>query len=187
MITIEPVEKWMDFQPFLANHARWRNDSLLWTRETFPTTPLVQQKFFQHLPKSSNYFVILKKDDKNEPLIVGVCGLTDINKTHKNAEFSLLIGTEYRQLGYGSKALTQLLVYGFDILELELIYGVTFRYPKDHGTNPGAKAYDNLGFKLDGVLRKRYIKYGQWVDTLVYSITKAEFHQKHDLKKPHSM
>ncbi len=165
----------MDFQPLLTNHARWRNDSLLWLRETFPTTPLVQQKFFHSLPKSSNYFAVIKKDDKNEPLIVGICGLTDINMTHKNAEFSLLIGTEYQQNGYGTKALNQLLVYGFDTLELQLIYGETFSYPKVHGINPGAKAYEKLGFTLDGTLRKRYLKYGQWVDVLVYSLLKSEF------------
>lgn len=175
MITIEPVEKWSDFQPFLQNQARWRNDSLVWTREINPTTALQQQDFFQHLPRTSRYFVILTKDHKNEPLIVGLCGLTGIDQIHRKAEFSLLIGTEHRKKGYGSQALILLLNFGFESLGLNLIFGETFSYPRDFGTNPGAKAYEKLGFKLDGVLRKRYKKYGQWVDALIYSILREEF------------
>lgn len=169
MITLKPVHSHINYEN-LGNHARWRNESLLWTRECKETNVSDQFRFFYNLKEDQQFFFIFE-DSK----LVGTTGLTSINLTHKTAEFSLLIGSEYQRKGYGSQALTKLLEYGFSTLKLHLIYGETFRYPNGIGTNPGAKAYDKLGFTLDGTLRQRYFKEGVWVDTLVYSITDYEF------------
>lgn len=140
-----------------------------WTRECKPTTRIQQVMYFTNMKPNREFFAIL-----HEGQIVGTTGLTEISQEHKTAEFSLLIGSEFQRKGFGMKALKELLIYGFDHLKLNLIFGETFSYREKYGVNPGAKAYEKLGFKLDGTLRSRYIKHGITVDSLVYSITKEE-------------
>lgn len=168
-MNLQPVSRHLDNQEYLEAHTRWRNESLKWTRENKKTTVKEQKKFFQNLPKDSLYFAVVSRGT-----IVGTVGLTDINLTHETAQFSLLIGSEYRRMGYGSKALHELLIYAFNDLKLHLVYGETFQYP-DGTINPGAKAYEKLGFTYEGVLRERFFKDGERVNCLMYAITKDHF------------
>lgn len=170
MIKIENVCKHINDKDFLKNHARWRNESLLWTREDKKTDHSAQYLFFSNLKADKEFFVIL-----NDLSICGVAGLTDIRPVHKTAEFSILIGSEYQRKGYATQALKEVLKYGFTQLKLNLIFGETFAYPAKHGINPGARAYEKLGFTCEGRLRSRYFKDGMYVDSLIYSITKDEF------------
>lgn len=171
---IEPISKHLNDKVFLKNHARWRNESLPWLRETKKTDWIAQHVYFSNLAHDKEFFVIICDGE-----IKGVCGLTDITFAHKTAEFSMLIGSEHQRKGYATLALKELLYYGLNTLGLELIFGETYRYHEKYGVNPAAKAYDRLGFTLEASLRNRYIKEGIHVDALVYSITKDEFRQKH--------
>lgn len=170
MITLSPIAKHLQNKTFLTNHARWRNQSLVWTRESRKTEASDQYMYFSNLKTDREFFAIMK-----DQTIVGVAGLTEISFAHKTAEFSLLIGSEFQRQGYGAQALQALLTYGFETLDLHLIFGQTFKYPLIYGINPGAKMYQRLGFQLDGVLRHRFFKEDQWVDALIYSITHEEF------------
>lgn len=170
MITLSPIAKHLQNKTFLTNHARWRNQSLVWTRENRKTEASDQYMYFSNLKNDREFFAIM-----HDQTIVGVTGLTEISFAHKTAEFSLLIGSEFQRQGYGAEALRALLTYGFEILRLHLIFGQTFRYPLLYGINPGAKMYERLGFQLDGVLRHRFLKEDQYVDALVFSITDQEY------------
>ena len=188
---IEPVNKHIHTQNYLEHHAKWRNDSLAWTREGSPTNYQTQFKFFTNLKRNKEFFAIL--DGKT---YVGTTGLTGISPEHKTAEFSLLIGKEHRRKGHATQALKDILNYGFNNLGLNLIYGETFAYPAhakkfldtnkidyietDDGlVNPGATVYEKLGFQMDAFLPQRYIKHDFKVGSLIYSITKQEYERRY--------
>ena len=101
--------------------------------------------------------------------LVGVCGLTSIDLRHRTAEFSVLIHPEHQRKGYGEDALSCLLHYGFDHLNLHRIWGETFE------GNPGMRLYDKLGFKLEGRAREAYYKEGAYHDALVYGMLQHEW------------
>ena len=173
MITLEPVSYHRTNKEYLQNHTRWRNESLAWLRENKTTTVEQQHLFFLTQPQDQEFFCIVQNS-----VIKGTCGLTDIRTSHGTAEFSLLVGSEFQKQGIGTQTLCTLLEYGFNKLHLHLIYGETFSYQEKYGVNPGAKAYEKLGFTLEAKLRDRYIKQGIKVDALIYSITSQEFAQR---------
>jgi len=99
---------------------------------------------------------------------VGTCGLTSISPVHGTAEFSLLIGPEYQNNGYGKAALIELLKYGFNHLRLNCIWGETFE------GNHALKMFLSLGMKEEGRLRSRYFKNGEYKDSIMVSILQSE-------------
>jgi RimJ/RimL family protein N-acetyltransferase len=100
---------------------------------------------------------------------VGVCGLTSLDFANRRAEFSLYIGPEHQQRGFGRRALATLLVHGFQNLGLNLIWGETFE------GNHAAKMFESLGFKKEGTRRQFYWKDGRFIDAHLYSITRDEW------------
>lgn len=128
-----PVRKYFNSERFWKDHANWRNESLIWTRESKKTRWKLQKVYFQKLNKRQNHFFVIHY--LLNP--VGMCGLTKIDPKNGTAEFSLLVGSRYRGQGIGTKALVHLLRYGFNTLGLKLIFGETFSYKSTHGTNPG--------------------------------------------------
>lgn len=178
-----------------VKHARWRSEpsTLIWTRESSDTTPDEQKRYFESLPKDKHFFGVFDMNSWQ----VGTAGLTDVDLVNRTAEFSLLIGPEHRNKGYGKEALINLVNYGFRVLNLETIWGETFCYPteafqllKQHQNtnilassiyedvkqmyyiNPAALVFGKVGFQKEGLLRDRYYKYGFKVSTIVCSVTR---------------
>lgn len=174
-----------------VEHAYWRSrpSVKLWTRESHSTTGLEQKEYLTNLPKDRIFLGVYDEDTWQ----VGTAGLTDINHLNGTAEFSLLIGPESQGKGFGKRALKELVTYGFNVLNLQLIWGETFVYPieaadtlMDMGSrpfeaseiypevkgliNPAAKVFKQVGFKKEGHLKKRYYKFGYYVDTVVCSV-----------------
>jgi len=169
---------------------------MLWTRESTPTNPQEQEEYFQNLPEDKLFLGVYDADEWQ----VGTAGLTDIDHMNQTAEFSLLIGEEFRGKGYGRKALGSLVSYAFDVLNLRTVWGETFCYPReamwflkkyntrlinprqvysdlngDYFINPAAKVFDYMGFKKEGFLRDRYYKYGFTVSSVVCSVRRKEW------------
>lgn len=164
-----------------------RNQSLTWLRMKSPMTAEDQLEFYDKISKDveRRFWHIHSYFDAG---IVGICGLTDIKQDVENpsAEFSLLIYPMHRGMGYGEEALRQLLDLGFETLDT--IYGETFLYPADstHGMiftyndevfsiNPAWKIFNRIGFNIDGILRKRNVKYGRCIDSLVFSMSRERW------------
>lgn len=99
---------------------------------------------------------------------IGVCGLTSIDLINRHAEFSLYISTKHQGKGYAKKALKQLLLFGFDELNLNTIWGETFE------GNPAIELFKKVGFKLEGTRRSFYFKEGRYLDAHLVSIKKEE-------------
>lgn len=137
-----------------------------WCRQNDLLSDLDQVKWYQKIntdPTCKMYSVSV-----NEMLDVGVVGLTGIDQYNQKAEFSIYINPEKHLNGFGEMALRTLVCHGFGNLNLNRIFGETF------SGNPGAKLYDKLGFKFEGILRQSYFKSGQWIDSEYWSILRKD-------------
>jgi RimJ/RimL family protein N-acetyltransferase len=100
---------------------------------------------------------------------LGVCGLTDIDRHNRNAEFSLYIFEEWQRKGYASKSLKTLFNHGFWNLGLNMIWGESFEQ------NPARKLFKDIGMTEDGKKRQAYYKHGEFIDSYFYTLTMAEW------------
>jgi len=112
---------------------------------------------------------VTANDEKGKHVLVGVCGLTDIDFANSRAEFSLYVAPALQQKGIGRAALSALLVHGFKNLGLNQIWGEVFN------GNHALKMFQMLGFRVDGQRRQYYWKDGARVDTTLISMLASEF------------
>lgn len=106
--------------------------------------------------------------------LYGVAGLTSIDWVNRRAEFSLYINPDCQSKGFGEAALRHLLKHGFEVLNLNLIWGESF------DGNPAMRLFSRVGMRPMGVRRQFYFRDGKYLDAYLWDITKAEFEGKHD-------
>ena len=150
----------------------WRNDPLIWQwcRQESLISWESHINWFNGLVKRDDVrmFAIRRKGDKQ---LLGVCGLTDINKTHQRAEFSCYVGPEHHRKGYATAALETLFTHGFTALNLHMIWGETFF------ENPAGDCFDRIGMHFDGLRRDHYFKNGKFLNAKLYSVRRDEWLQ----------
>ena len=77
--------------------------------------------------KEQQFAIVLKETDE----LIGNCGFCDINHLHQKGEVGLFIGEEEnRSKGYGTEALSLLVEYGFNYLNLKNIMLKVFSFNK---------------------------------------------------------
>lgn len=111
--------------------------------------------------------IALKVDDRH----IGNCGLHRIDWREGTAELGILIGEpDCRGKGYGPEAMTLLLDYAFGELRLHRVGLRVFSY-----NAMAIRAYEKVGFKLEGCLRKAHFHGGRHHDVLLYGILASEW------------
>jgi RimJ/RimL family protein N-acetyltransferase len=149
----------------------WRNRPEIrkWCRQYDLISERDQELWFewQNDDPNTHMFEVMEVPDKIYDGI-GVCGLTSCDLINRRAEFSLYIAPTYQGEGLGSKALKALLLFGFNSLNLNLIWGECF------DGNPALKMFEKLGFQSDGIRRDFYFRDGQYIDAHLVSIKKLE-------------
>ena len=106
--------------------------------------------------KEQQFAIVLKETDK----LIGNCGFCDINHLHQKGEVGLFIGEEEnRSKGYGTEALSLLVEYGFNYLNLKNIMLKVFSFNKR-----AIKSYEKVGFKVFGKRTEVYYLNGKWDD-----------------------
>ena len=109
--------------------------------------------------KTSVVFVI---DYKGE--VIGNIGLSNINKKDNNAELGYWLGKAYWGKGIVTKAVQQVVAYGFKKLKLKRIYA------KAYLSNKGSqRVLEKAGFRHEGILRKAAKKHGKYLDCHLYA------------------
>ena len=108
--------------------------------------------------------------------LIGYCQLHSIDPVHRSAELQMRIGDPTaRGKGYGPEAMRLLMRHGFDDLNLWRIYGSAFAN-NARALNADKKA----GFRVEGRLRDAAYIDGKFVDLVVMSILRVEFHESED-------
>lgn len=167
-VTLEPLDS-SDL------YRLWRNDPTIWrwTRQNDLISVNQHQRWLESQDKdpSIKMYAVTRENDP-----VGVCGLTSINLTNRNAEFSLYIAHGFQGRGHGKGALLTLFRHGFTNMGLNSIWGETFQ------GNPAASLFEATGMLKEGVRREAYWKDGAFHDSLFYGILASEFFKRHGVK-----
>jgi RimJ/RimL family protein N-acetyltransferase len=104
-------------------------------------------------------------------LPIGDLGLFNIDWRSRSAELGIVIGEKnYWDKGYGSEALRVLLEHAYHTLNLNRVYLRVFDYNKR-----AIRAYEKLGFVLEGRMRQAEFYNGVYVDVLFMSILQSEW------------
>lgn len=151
---------------------RWINDSeiLQFLGRRHPMGRLQEKEWLTNQYKSENHLnlaIVLKDGDRH----IGNCGFNSIDLGNRNAHFGILIGEKdaWHQ-GYGPEAAKLIVEFGFKQLGLHRIELFVFSF-----NERAQRAYEKVGFVLEGTKRDSYFRNGQFHDTYVMSILESEW------------
>jgi len=148
----------------------WANDPALQRLilRAGEVTPEDQRRWFERLQAdpSRQVFAVLEKG-----LHVGNTGFYHLDRTHRRAEFWILIGRpEARGRGLGGAALRLMLGHGFGALGLHKIC-----LHVGEGNAPAIRLYEKFGFRRESLLREHYLIEGAWVNVIGMSLLRSEY------------
>lgn len=150
----ERIVKWRNSEESQKNSIRQelftKEGHLQWVRSMVDTGKVVQMMICDSV--------------SHEP--IGVTSVKDIDKQHKKAEFSILIGEDKaRGLGYGTQAGKLMVQYGFQVLGLHKIY------LKVYASNIRAiRSYEKVGFVKEACLHDDIFVGGQFHDIVMMAV-----------------
>lgn len=121
------------------------------------------------LSKGHNYAIINLDNDE----LIGNCGLMDIDNLNRTAEIGVFIGNkQYQNKGYGTEALSLLIDYGFNILNLKNIMLRVYSY-----NERAIRCYQKVGFKIIGKRRNAIERFQKTFDILFMDIIASDFYK----------
>ncbi|MCJ8008623.1 GNAT family N-acetyltransferase [Lederbergia wuyishanensis] len=100
--------------------------------------------------------------------LIGTIGFNVWSPKHKRAEIGYELHPYYWGKGYATEAISKVISYGFNELDLTRIGAVVFIENK-----PSNELLKKLGFKKEGILRNYMYQNGIPHDTNVYSLIKS--------------
>jgi len=131
---------------------------------------------FEHpyTEKTADFFLNLVKENPDHAVFaisvndeaIGGVGLHPQKDIYcKNAEIGYWISEEYWGIGIMTKAVSEILEYGWKHLDIDRVVAIIF------GTNLGSvRVAEKCGFELEATLSKTIYKFGVYEDELIYGI-----------------
>jgi RimJ/RimL family protein N-acetyltransferase len=102
--------------------------------------------------------------------LIGSVGLSDMDWQNRRAVLSIVIGErKYWDNGYGTEAITTLLRFAFEEMNLHRVSLHVFDY-----NQRAMRCYEKCGFKQEGRLRQARFHSGKYHDELVMGILRDE-------------
>jgi RimJ/RimL family protein N-acetyltransferase len=130
-------------------------------------TLLSEKEALINISKNHTYSII----DLSKEILIGNCGLININQVNRTAEIGIIIGNKYYwNKGYGEEAIKLLLDYSFKYLNLQNIMLSVFSF-----NERGIKCYKKIGFKEIGRRRKAIIQEDKEYDIIFMDLLNTEF------------
>jgi Acetyltransferases, including N-acetylases of ribosomal proteins len=126
-----------------------------------PNTPTTEEGWFQAMQASSSDYVFAVIDAESGRHI-GNTGLHDIDPADRRGEVGIYLAPEGRDRGYGAAALTKLLTWAFDIMNLHRAGLRVWSY-----NERAIRTYERIGFVREGTLREAHFFQGRYWDTPV--------------------
>jgi len=172
LVYLRPLER----EDLNERYLGWLNDPDV-TRfmETgiFPTTRDELLHFWERVTASPND-VIFAVADAEDDAHIGNVKLGPINWVHRVAEFGIMIGDKSRWGGGRGREATRLTVsYAFEELNLRKItLGVL------EGNEAARKAYEKVGFVVEGRQREQVVRGGRTLDRIVMGLLRDEWQCK---------
>jgi RimJ/RimL family protein N-acetyltransferase len=106
-----------------------------------------------------------------EGKLIGNVGIIHIDWTNRKADIGIVIGEkEYWSQGYGGEAITLLLGYMFEEMNMERVWLYC-----DDKNKRAQRCYERCGFRREGIFRHNRCRGGRFSDDVVYSILSEEW------------
>jgi RimJ/RimL family protein N-acetyltransferase len=155
----------------IPTFVRWFNDAEVrhYLDMLMPMSQAEEERWFEaHLDKRDSPIFGIETLDG---LLIGNVGLSDIDWQNRHAVLGIVIGErEYWDKGYGSEAITTLLRFVFEEMNLHRVSLRVFDY-----NLRAVRCYEKCGFKREGRLRQARFHDGKYHDELVMGILRDEF------------
>jgi RimJ/RimL family protein N-acetyltransferase len=151
---------------------KWINDPEITSTLTmrFPMSRTQEQSWIvSHYKDQSDVplAIVIKNNDQH----IGNCGLHSIDYVNRLAEFGILIGQKNEWgKGYAQEAGRLIIDYGFKQLAMHRIYLHVYSHNKR-----AKRAYEKLGFVVEGTMRESYFRDGRYYDTIVMAVLENEW------------
>lgn len=159
---LEQLREWRNIEDFKKNFREFRDIS-----------KTMQEKWFDNIVNNNNQHQMFAiKSIKNDELL-GCCGLTFINWVHRHADLSFYIGHNQHyidNIGYAKESVKLLFELGFNQLAINKIWAEIYEFDQLK-----INIFDELGLKLDGILRENYYFAGKHYNSLIFSILFSEY------------
>jgi RimJ/RimL family protein N-acetyltransferase len=162
----------------LPHFVTWLNDREVTQNLTLtnPTSMAQEEHWYEKIleqPVEAQPLVI-EAHVGTEWLLLGNVGLFVFNWHDRSAEVGIFIGDKrFWNHGYGSEAIRLMTHHALFDLGLNRVHLRVFE------TNPRAiHAYEKAGFVLEGRLRQAHWIDGKFVDVLVMSIIRSDWHEE---------
>ena len=108
----------------------------------------------------------------NDENVIGELKLKSFRWFNRKAELSIFILKEFRNKGFGKEAISTIIKYAFEKLNLHRLEAEVIEY------NEGSKKMvEGFGFILEGRLREAKYSNGKYYDILRYGLLKSEFNK----------
>jgi len=156
---------------------RWMNDPNI-VRTLKSRYPIAFQNEMEWLERAmlanttERHFAIERRDDRSH---IGNASIHDIDWVSRSGWFGLFIGepTAWNR-GFGSDAISTLVRFAFDEMNLEKLRINVFQY-NDRATH----VLETHGFVAEGRLRRDFYRDGAYHDLVIYSIFRDSAQETH--------
>ena len=105
-----------------------------------------------------------------EGKIAGSIGTKELDQTRKSTEIGYWLSSDLQKRGIVTRSCGALVEYLFNSLDMNRV-----EIQCDVKNIRSQKVPERLGFKKEGVLRQNHCRYGEYVDSVVYSILSREW------------
>lgn len=168
-IFLRPLSKEDGFD----NYANWLNDqetTLFIGSGKFPSTIEGLRGYIDFYNKSKDGMLLgifLKKSSKH----IGNITLHQISWKDRHAEIGIIIGDKKsRGKGYATEAVRLVADHAFNKLNLRKLYTGMIK-----GNEASKRAFEKVGFKVEGVLRGHFYLNGKYLDCYRMGLLRNEF------------
>lgn len=152
------LQGWINDQEVIRNLLNFR-----------PMNREAEEEFVDKITRDPELLVLgiaLRADDR----LIGDVALHRIQSRDRQAGFGILIGEKAEwSKGYGTEATRLIVRYAFDALNLNRVWLHVLA-----NNQRGQRAYEKVGFKVEGVLRQSAFREGRYLDTITMGILRGE-------------
>ena len=105
---------------------------------------------------------------------MGSIGLQSIDRAHNRAGAGFCLARAFWGRGYMTEAFSAVLDYAFGGLELNRVSAGHFA-----GNLASGRVQQKCGLQYEGTYRQAFLKNGQYIDEVMYAITKQDWSENH--------
>jgi RimJ/RimL family protein N-acetyltransferase len=156
-------------------YARWYSDEDIWRLTSWAAEPM-QRAAVERLFESREVSPVedsfaIHREGEEEPS--GVISLANISEANSSADLSIIVGNERdRARGLGTEAIRIIVRYAFEDLGLNRVALSVFEF-----NEPAIQAYEKLGFKEEGRLRRAIRRDDGFHDAILMSVLASEWRE----------